>query len=188
MERQLNKIELRKGKPSRKDFLKVARNPIYVALDSLKCGHNIGTIIRLSDALLVKRVYICGDTVIPPNRKIKSSSRGSERWVPWEYRENIVELIEELKGKGVFILSSEISTSSVNYCSAEMKMPICAVFGSEYNGIRDEVLNLSDRIVHLPVFGMSNFINVATTSSVLLYEIVRRVNQIDKNGSGKNIE
>jgi tRNA G18 (ribose-2'-O)-methylase SpoU len=180
MERQLNKIELRKGKPSRKDFSKIARNPIYVALDSLKCAHNIGTIIRLSDALLVKRVYICGDTIIPPNRKIKSSSRGSEKWVPWEYRENIVELIEELKGKGVFILSSEISNSSVNYYNAEIKTPICVVFGREDDGIRDEVLNLSDCIVHLPIFGMSNSINVATTSSVILYEIVRRVNQIDK--------
>jgi tRNA G18 (ribose-2'-O)-methylase SpoU len=100
--------------------------------------------------------------------------------VPWEYRENIVELIEELKGKGVFILSSEISNSSVNYYNAEIKMPICVVFGREYDGIREEVLNLSDCIVHLPIFGMSNSINVATTSSVLLYEIVRRLNQIDK--------
>jgi len=180
MNRQLNKIELRSGKPSRKDFSKVPRNPIYVVLDSLKCAHNIGTIIRMSDALLVKKVYICGDTITPPNRKIKSSSRGSEKWVPWEYRENIVELIAELKGKGVFILSSEISNSSVNYYDTEIKIPICVVLGREYDGIRDEVLDLSDCIVHLPMFGMLSSLNVATTSGVLLYEILRRVNQKHK--------
>jgi hypothetical protein len=97
MEKPLNKTELRSIKPSKHEFTKLSRNPIYIALDSLKCAHNIGTILRLSDALLVNRVYIFGNTIVPPNRKIKVSSRGSERWVSWEYRENIVDLIKELK-------------------------------------------------------------------------------------------
>ena len=175
MNMQLNRTELRAKKLSRKDFLKLPRNPIYVVLDSLKCPQNIGTIIRLSDALLVKRVYLCGDTVVPPNKKIKAGSRGAEKWVPWEYRQDIVQLITELKQKGIFILSSEISTSSVNYYEAEIKLPVCVVLGRENRGIRDEVLNLSDCTVHLPVFGMLASINVAATSSVLLYEILNRI-------------
>ncbi|CAN2041366.1 RNA methyltransferase [Candidatus Magnetomoraceae bacterium gMMP-15] len=172
MKRQLNKNELRANKLSREDFLKSPRNPIYIVLDSLKCAHNIGTIIRLSDALLVSRVYICGNTIIPPNRKIKASSRGSEKWVDWKYRKDIVELIKELKDKGIFIVSSEISNSSINYYEAEYKAPVCIVLGREYDGICEKVLNLSDCIVHLPIYGMSNSINVSTTASVLMYEIL----------------
>ncbi|MDZ7261255.1 MAG: RNA methyltransferase [candidate division KSB1 bacterium] len=175
MKRPLNKNEIRSTKLSRDEFLKLPRNPIYVVLDSLKCAHNIGTIIRLSDALLVNRVYICGSTIVPPNRKIKASSRGSEKWVAWEYREDIVELIKELKDKGIFIVSSEISNSSINYYDAEYKIPICLVLGREYDGICEEVLNLSDCIVHLPMYGMCNSINVATAASVLLYDILRRI-------------
>ena len=95
MKRLLNKQELRATKLSRKEFIKSPRNPIYIVLDSLKCAHNIGTIIRLSDALMIRKVYICGHTIVPPNRKIKASSRGSERWVAWEYRKNTTEVIKQ---------------------------------------------------------------------------------------------
>lgn len=90
--KQLSKKDIRSGKVDRCSFEKVKRNDIYIILDSLKCAHNIGTILRLSDALLIKKVYICGNTILPPNKKIRTASRGSEKWVPWEYRENIVEL------------------------------------------------------------------------------------------------
>jgi len=176
LKRSLNKCEIRTQKLSKDEFVKVSRNPIYIVLDSLKCAHNIGTIIRLSDALLVNRVYICGNTIIPPNRKIKASSRGSEKWVDWEYNEDTVEVIKKLKDEGIFILSAEISNSSINYYEAEYNIPVCLVLGREYDGVCEEVLNLSDCIVHLPIYGMANSINVSTTASVILYDILGRIN------------
>ena len=56
---QLTKEELRKNKERRENFKNIKRNDIYIILDSLKCAHNIGTILRLADSLLVKKVYIC---------------------------------------------------------------------------------------------------------------------------------
>jgi len=67
--RQLTKDEIRVGKVSREEFLKVTRNPIYLVLDNLKSSHNVGTILRLSDALLVKKAFICGDGALHPARK-----------------------------------------------------------------------------------------------------------------------
>lgn len=69
------KAELRSAKARRVDFHSLPRAPIYLALDSFKCAHNIGTILRLADALLVEKVFICGKTIVPPNGKIKTSSR-----------------------------------------------------------------------------------------------------------------
>ena len=153
---QLTKNELRKMKKNREDFINIKRNDMYIVMDSFKCAHNVGTILRLSDALLVKNVYICGNTIIPPNRKIKSSSRGAEKWVPWEYRSDIIELIKELKSKGITIVSAEIADTSIDYTELDCSTPICLVFGREYDGVNDEVLKLSDYIVHLPIFGMTN--------------------------------
>ncbi len=174
MEMPLTKSELRAGKPSRKEFSFLPRNPIYIILDSLKSAHNIGTILRLSDAILVEKVYICGNTIIPPHRKIKASSRGAEKWVPWEYRENVVEVIKELKARDVFVVSMEISTSSVEYTDVQYVPPLCLVLGREYDGVNPEVLKLSDKIVHLPMYGMLNSINVSTAASVLVYEVTKQ--------------
>jgi len=176
MNRQLNKKELRSTKRSRHEFSMISRNPVYLVLDSLKCAHNIGTILRLSDALLIKKVYLCGDTIVPPNRKIKASSRGSEKWVKWEYHENTLDLIHILKQKGIFIVSAEISNASIEYQEAKYQLPLCIVLGREYDGVSHDVLNISDCIVHLPIYGMVNSINVSATASVLLYDIIRRLN------------
>ena len=55
MSYQLTKEELRSNKKRREEFKNLERNNIYIVLDSLKCAHNVGTILRLSDALLARK-------------------------------------------------------------------------------------------------------------------------------------
>lgn len=167
----LNKKELRIRKVNKTDFPYIERSPVYIVLDSLKCAHNIGTILRLADALLISKVFICGNTIIPPNKKIKISSRGSEKWVPWEYRESISEVLRELKENGVFIMSAEVTKDSIPYDTAIFTSPVCIVLGREYDGVSNEALSLSNCVVHLPMYGMCNSINVSTTASVLMYYV-----------------
>jgi tRNA G18 (ribose-2'-O)-methylase SpoU len=59
--RQLTKDEIRSGKVSREEFRKLKKNPIFLLLDNVKSAHNVGTIIRLTDAIMVEKVFICGD-------------------------------------------------------------------------------------------------------------------------------
>lgn len=174
-DRPLNKEELRGKKISRKNFFDLPRNEIYVVLDSLKCAHNVGTILRLCDSLLVKKVFICGDTIIPPNPKIKQGSRGAEKWVDWEYEEDSLSVVRALKEKGVQILAAEVSPKSISYEKMNISKPVCLVMGREYDGVSKGLLALADFHVHLPLYGMANSLNVSTAASVLLYEIHRQI-------------
>ena len=171
MGHQLNKEELRDKKISREDFKNIERNEIYIVLDSFKVAHNIGTVLRLADALLVKKVYICGNTIIPPNYKIKRSSRGAEKWVDWEYIENPFTIVKKLKSEGVEITSVEVASNSFDYRKYKPKFPVCLILGREYDGVSQELLDLSDNIIHLPILGMCNSINVSTAASVVLYHV-----------------
>ena len=176
MSHQLSKEELRDLKKNRHEFLDIERNEIYLILDSLKCAHNIGTILRLSDALLVKKVFICGDTIIPPNKKIRVGSRGAEKWVPWEYHKNALEVALELKEKGVQIVSVEVTDNSIAYNDFKPSKPICLILGREFDGVSQELIDISDKVIHLPLLGMSNSINVATAASVVLYDVYSKLN------------
>ncbi|MBK7600434.1 MAG: RNA methyltransferase [Acidobacteria bacterium] len=181
----LSKENLRATKIQRKDFDEIPRNPIYLVLDSLKCAHNIGTILRLADAVLATKVYICGNTIVPPNQKIKSASRGAEKWVPWEYRENVIEVVRALKDSGINIVSLEVASSSVPYTEVSYQLPVCIVMGREYDGVSPEVLDLSDHIVHLPIFGMANSLNVSTAASVMMYEILKLIEPASADQNSK---
>lgn len=174
----LDKTDLRACKPSKTAFAKLQRNPLFIVLDSLKMAHNIGTILRLADAVLAEKVLICGNTIIPPNYKISQGSRGAERWVPWEYHERAETVVAQLKRQGVFIVSAELASTSVRYNQIEYRFPTCLVLGREYDGVSEEVLKLSDAVALLPIYGMCNSLNVATTASVILYEMLDRLGSV----------
>lgn len=73
------------------------RYPVYLILDNIYDTYNIGGLFRLSDALAISQLYICGHSEIPPNIKIKRASIGTYKVVPWEYKKTVVEAIEEIK-------------------------------------------------------------------------------------------
>lgn len=171
MAHQLTKTELRERKSKREEFAKLERNQIYLLLDSLKCAHNIGTILRLADSLLVKKVYICGNTLIPPNKKIHQGSRGAERWVDWEYCENAEDVVKQLKKENIEIVSLEVTSNSIDYREYKPSKPVCLILGREFDGVSQNLINLSDYCIHLPLLGMANSLNVSTATSVAMYDI-----------------
>jgi len=171
-----SKGELRQEKVSKKEFSNLARSPMCIVLDDFKSAYNVGSIFRLADALLVSKLYLCGRTLSPPNHKIKTTSRGTERWVPWEHCSSTVGTLRKLKESGMYILCAEICPDSVDYKKITPSFPVCLVLGREYDGISPEVLDLADCIVSLPITGMTNSLNVATTAGVLLYELHQMIN------------
>jgi len=173
--RPLTKHEIRRGKVSREEFPQLHRNPIYLVLDSLMCAHNVGTIIRLSDALLVEKVFICGDSVLPPSKKVRKGSLGAERWVAWEHHEDTYATVSELKSRGIWIITAEIATTSTDYRNTDYQFPACLVLGREDRGVAQDIVAISDAVTHLPMYGMVNSLNVSTVAAVLLYDLVGKL-------------
>ena len=80
------------------DKLKIIkRRPIYFILENIYDTYNIGGLFRLADALAIEKMYICGESEIPPNSKIKKASIGTYKVVNWEYKKTAGEAIEELR-------------------------------------------------------------------------------------------
>ena len=115
-----------------------------------------------------------------PNRKIRSSSRGAEKWVPFEYRESSKEVVCELKKLGIEIVAVEVTDDSIDYRDFKPKGPVCLVFGREYDGVSQGVLNQTDECIHLPLLGMANSINVSAAASVALYDVYSKLEKMKR--------
>ncbi len=171
MPNQLKGEMLRKSKADRKSFAQMPRNELYVLLDGLKSAHNVGTILRLSDALLVKKVFICGNGALPPSKRIKRSSIGAEKWVPFEHCEKALPTAQALKNQGIKLVAAEIADESMEYTAFVSKEPTCLILGNENSGVSAELLEIADVVLHLPMLGMCNSVNVSTAAGVLLYHL-----------------
>ena len=53
--------------------------PVVVVLDNIRSCHNIGSVFRTCDAMLIRKIFLCGITATPPNKEIHKIGRASCR-------------------------------------------------------------------------------------------------------------
>jgi len=169
--RMLTHAELRLDKSDRKTFLSMPRRPITVVLDGVRRPYNIGAIFRLCDAFLVERLVICGTTIDLNNRKLVQAARGTHRWAPWIAAENAAEIVTAAKASGAWIVAAEQTDVSVTPGTVTRGNSVVLVLGSEANGVSQEVLDMADAVVAIPMLGMANSLNVSTAAAILIYEL-----------------
>jgi len=172
----LNADELRKGKGERVKG-KVKKQEIYIVLDNVLDTYNIGSIFRLADAVAAKKIYLCGETEIPPNHRIKKASINTTEVVEWEYCETAMEAVSRVKREAerVKVIAVEQSKNSIPYDQFEYTLPLALVVGHESDGVSKEVLDLADAIVELPMFGINKSLNVMVSLGIVLYELLEKV-------------
>ncbi|MCK5347552.1 MAG: TrmH family RNA methyltransferase, partial [Candidatus Heimdallarchaeota archaeon] len=139
----------------------------------------VGSIFRTSDAVLLKKLLLCGITGEPPRKEISKTALGAEEVVPWEQYDDAVDAIQEMKEAGVKIVAVELSHNSIPYNEAEYDFPVCFVFGHEVEGISDEVMDLVDMSVCVPMLGRANSLNVAVCYGIIMYDVLRKLNSKD---------
>jgi tRNA G18 (ribose-2'-O)-methylase SpoU len=174
--KKLSHEEIKGIKPSVEEVKIKDRNPIYVVLDNVRSLHNVGSFFRTSDAAMIEKLYLCGITGHPPRKEIKKTALGADEIVPWEYFEDAVDIIEELKNSGVKIVAVELAHGSVQYDKADYDFPVCIVFGHEVEGISDEVMELVDQSVYVPMLGRANSLNVSVCYGIVVYEVLKKLN------------
>lgn len=175
--KKLTHKEILKIKPSIATVKKKKRIPIFAILDNVRSLFNVGSIFRTSDAVLVKKLYLCGITGCPPRKEISKTALGAEELVPFEHSDDALSVIKKLKKAGVMIVAVELAHGAEDYYEADYKFPICFIFGHEVNGISDNVMKLVDKSVKIPMLGRANSLNVATAYGIIAYDALRKFNE-----------
>jgi len=151
------------------------RLPFCVVLNDIRSLHNVGAIFRTADGAGVEKIWLCGITGYPPQGGIAKTSLGAEDHVPWEYRQDGLALLKELKIKGYQIVLLEQMVGSVGYDQFTPQAPLCLVMGNEVTGISDSLLELCDQAVEIDMAGIKNSLNVSVAFGVMAYQIRSRL-------------
>lgn len=170
----MNSKQLRKIKPVNGEDKQIKRNPIFFVLDNVLDTYNIGSVFRLGDAIAVEKIYICGESEYPPSSRIHKAAVGTEEWVSWEKKDTALEVVKELKEKGIYTVAIEQDKRSIPFTllSTKINLPIALVVGHETHGVSKEVLDEVDLIVELPMFGINKSINVWGSLAIISYKVV----------------
>ena len=138
-------------------------------LDRIQDPGNMGTIIRTADAAGVDAIIALKGCVDIYNPKVIRSTMGSI------FDMNIIHATQDdavnfLKSNDFNIVSSYLQTDNY-YHETTYDGKIALVIGNEANGINDELIAQSDKLVKIPIYGNAESLNAAISAAVLMYEI-----------------
>lgn len=170
-DRKLSMDEL--GRLDVDGYKSIDKLPLIVVLDNVRSMHNVGSVFRTSDAFLVEKIMLCGFTPQPPHRDIRKVALGATESVDWEYHQNTVDLIKELKQQDYTILSVEQTESSIDLSEykVEAAKKYAVVFGNEVDGVDQEVIDLSDKSIEIPQYGTKHSLNVSVCSGIVIWQL-----------------
>jgi len=153
--------------------------PITIVLDNIRSCHNIGSVFRTADALLVEKIFLCGFTAIPPNREIHKTALDAEKSVEWEYVEETEKAVQRLKSSGYKVFAVEQVENSIpltRFC-VEKGSGIALVFGNEVKGVQQSVINQCDGAIEIPQYGTKHSFNISVSVGIVLWEMTRKLSE-----------
>ncbi|RKU30243.1 23S rRNA (guanosine(2251)-2'-O)-methyltransferase RlmB [Candidatus Poribacteria bacterium] len=147
--------------------------PIVIMLDQIQDPRNFGAILRTANATETDGVLIPKNNAVNITPAVHKAAAGSAEYTPIARVTNLAQTIERLKAVGVWVVGAS-GDADQPYTSADFTVPLCLVLGNEGQGIRRLVKQKCDYMVHLPMEGQINSLNVSVTAGVLLYEVLRQ--------------
>ena len=177
--RKLRNHEL--NRKSLAEFKQSAKLPFVVVLDDVRSLNNIGSVFRTSDAFLIESVYLCGITACPPNKEIHKTALGATESVNWQYFENTIDAVNQLKQKGYSIIAIEQAEGSVSLgeFTIEKDKRYAFIFGHEVKGVKQEIVNCSDLCIEIPQFGTKHSLNISVSAGVVIWDVFVKYKKLD---------
>ena len=146
--------------------------PFYVIAEAIEKPGNLGTILRSSDATGVDALIVCDRCTDIHNPNVVRASVGTLFTVP-VVEAGGTETLKWLKGRNISVLAATPHAEKL-YTEVDLTGPLAIAVGTEQLGLSDLWMEQADLQVRIPMLGTADSLNVATATTLLLYETVRQ--------------
>lgn len=169
--RKIENSEL--DRKSIEEFKEAKKTPIIVVLDDIRSLHNIGSVFRTGDAFLIEKVYLCGITATPPNKEINKTALGATDTVTWEYKKDVLEVIQDLKSQNVEVFAIEQVEGAIflDNFEVENNKKYALVFGNEVFGVNQDAVKMCDGAIEIPQLGTKHSLNISVSTGIVIWDL-----------------
>jgi tRNA G18 (ribose-2'-O)-methylase SpoU len=146
---------------------------IYALLHNIRSIYNTASIFRTADGLGVDKLILSGYTPTPTDRfgrhrqRFSKVSLGAEETVPWEQVDDVLDKISQLQADGLEVLACEPIEEAADYRTHQPAEDTCLVFGSEPDGLPEEIITACNNVIGIPMQGEKSSLNVAVAFGVI---------------------
>ncbi|MCT4663390.1 MAG: 23S rRNA (guanosine(2251)-2'-O)-methyltransferase RlmB [Tissierellales bacterium] len=147
--------------------------PFIIILDGIEDPHNLGAILRTAECAGAHGVIVAKRRAVGLTEVVAKTAAGAIEHIPVVKATNIVQTIQSLKEKGVWIYGADMDGEK-QFFEQDMTGAMGLVIGNEGKGMSRLVKESCDFIVRIPLKGFVTSLNASVAGSVLMYEVVRQ--------------
>ncbi len=147
--------------------------PLLLILEDIQDPGNLGTMIRAGEGAGLTGVIMSKGTVDIYNPKTIRSTMGSIFRIPFVYTEDLSGAIAQVKRSGIRTYAAHLK-GEAPYEASDYTESAAFLIGNEGNGLSDEIANLADTYIKIPMLGQVESLNASVAASVLMYEAARQ--------------
>lgn len=142
-------------------------------LESIQDPGNLGTMLRTGEGAGITGVVMDRTTADVFNPKTIRATMGSIYRVPFYVTGNLSEEIALLKTQGVHVFAAHLRGTR-RYDEEDYRGAVAFLIGNEGNGLSDEIADLADTCIRIPMEGQVESLNAAVSAAILMYEAKRQ--------------
>lgn len=170
MEDTRNLVDEYKGMSNEQvfDALDKSRTPLEIAIENVEHDFNIGSIVRTANSFNVSKVHIIG--------KKKYNRRGAmctDKYLEIVHHPTVSDFLETQKGRELVAIENNVPHAKPLHDQKLVKNTTL-IFGSEGNGLTDELLHAASHICFIESFGSTRSVNVGVAAGIAMYEYIRQ--------------
>ena len=170
----MQKIDISNRRKERlKNTVSNRLNNLTIVAEGTHLRHNLSAIIRTAESFGVSTVHL----ISSKDQSKSGAAKGAERWVDLIIHKNTEQCFDLLKLEGYRIFVADFQSDSYTPDTVPIHDPVAIVMGTELVGVSDKARAMSDGSIVIPMYGLTQSLNVSVASACLLQRISTRIRE-----------
>ncbi|WP_405198938.1 TrmH family RNA methyltransferase [Christiangramia sp. LLG6405-1] len=131
--------------------------------------HNTSAVVRSCDVFGIQNLHIIEENL--PRQIDKEIAMGAQKWVDVHRYNTSRECLHELRQQGYQIVATTPHNNSTMLADFDISKPSAIFFGTEQNGLSEEILREADASIKIPMYGFTESLNISVSAAIILQSL-----------------
>lgn len=150
---------------NRTNFFTVATQDVYQL-------HNTSAVIRSCDVFGIQNIHVIEERM--PKRIDKEIAMGAQKWVDVQRYSATKDCLHTLRKKGYRIVATSPHEDAVMLDDFDISTPAAFFFGTEREGLSQEILEEADSTLKIPMVGFTESLNISVSAAIILQSVTEK--------------
>ena len=157
-------------------FLKVLENRtnhFTVVVEDIFQMHNASAVMRSCEVFGIQELNVIEQRY---GKSIdKEIAMGAQKWVDINTFDSISNGVETMKKKGYQIIATTPHENDCELDDFDISKPSALFFGTERDGLSEEILQRADGFLKIPMVGFTESLNISVSAAIIIQNLTNRL-------------